>query len=174
MKKVLALALALCLMLAMGTVAFAYGETIDKNSDPQSGSTLVKTDADLPTEPGVPGGDEEWTVTIPAELIVPWDNENDSQSETKQYTLDATLAATSDVTVTVAPYGEKALTMTCGEDSLLATIGGDESIMVSGNDTATGDVFASITAADFDAAPVGIYEGVLTFTVVYDNHLPIA
>ena len=68
MKKVLALALALCLMLAMGTVAFAYGETIDKNSDPQSGSTLVKTDADLPTEPGVPGGDEEWTVTIPAEL----------------------------------------------------------------------------------------------------------
>ena len=174
MKKVLALALALCLMLAMGTVAFAYGETIDKNSDPQSGSTLVKTDADLPTEPGVPGGDEEWTVTIPAEIVVPWDNENDSQSETQQYTLDATLAATSDVTVTVAPYGEKALTMTCGEDSLLATIGGDESIMVVGNDTAVGDVFASITAADFDAAPVGTYEGVLTFTVVYDNHLPIA
>lgn len=30
MKKVLALALALCMMLAMGTVAFAYGETINK------------------------------------------------------------------------------------------------------------------------------------------------
>lgn len=117
MKKVLALALALCMMLAMGTVAFAYGETINKDTVPQSGSMLVKTDADLPTEPGVPGGDEEWTVTIPAELVVPWDNEEDSASETQQYTLDATLAATSDVTVTVAPFGEKALTMTCGDDS---------------------------------------------------------
>lgn len=171
MKKDLALALALCMMLAMGTVAFAYGETINKDTVPQSGSTLVKTDADLPTEPGVPGGDEEWTVTIPAELVVPWDNEEDSASETQQYTLDATLAATSDVTVTVAPFGEKALTMTCGDDSLLATIDGDESIKVSGNDTASGDVFASITAADFDAAPVGLYQGELTFTVVYDNHI---
>ena len=35
--------------------------------------------------------------------------------------------------------------MTCGDDSLLATIDGDESIKVSGNDTASGDVFASIT-----------------------------
>ena len=105
------------------------------------------------------------TVTIPAELVVPWDNEEDSASETQQYTLDATLAATSDVTVTVAPFGEKALTMTCGDDSLLATIDGDESIKVSGND------FASITAADFDAAPVGLYQGELTFTVVYDNHI---
>lgn len=61
--------------------------------------------------------------------------------------------------------------MTCGDDSLLATIDGDESIKVSGNDTASGDVFASITAADFDAAPVGLYQGELTFTVVYDNHI---
>lgn len=169
MKKVLAVILALCMVCAMGTVAFAA--TIEGPVTPATGDTLVKTDAELPTDPNVPGGDEDWTVTIPAELTVPWDNENDS-TVADVYTLDATLAAVSTVTVTVAPYGTNALTMTdkAGAE-LKASIGGDESIAQTGTGTVKGDISAMITAAAFNAATVGEYTGTITFTAVYTNTL---
>lgn len=170
MKKILAAVLALCMLLAMSTVAFA-ANPITKDTE-QTGATVVKTIGQGPTDPNVPGADEDWTVTIPAELIVPWDNANGG-SDSDVYTLAARLAKGSRVEVSVSPFGDQALAMTLKGDTetIPATISGDASI-AAGKTTAapvTGTITASIAAADFDAAYVGEYAGNLTFTVVYTN-----
>lgn len=168
MKKVLALALALCLMLAMGTVAFA-ANPITKDTE-QTGSVIVKTVGQGPTVPDQPGADENWTVTIPAELVIPWDNVNGG-SDADVYTLDAQLAKGSTVTVAVSPFGEKALSMVLKDnvETIPATIDGDASIVADATEYVEGDIIASIAAADFAAAYVGEYTGTLTFTVTYAN-----
>ena len=72
MRKVLAILLVLCMVCTMSVVAFA-ANPITKDTE-QIGSTIVKTIGQGPTDPDVPGANEDYTVTIPAELIVPWDN----------------------------------------------------------------------------------------------------
>ena len=71
MRKVLAILLVLCMVCTMSVVAFA-ANPITKDTE-QIGSTIVKTIGQGPTDPDVPGANEDYTVTIPAELIVPWD-----------------------------------------------------------------------------------------------------
>lgn len=170
MKKILAVVLAMCMLFAMSTVAFA-ANPITKDTE-QTGATIIKTVGQGPTDPDVPGADEDWTVTIPAELAVPWDNVNGG-SASDVYTLSAHLSKGSSVTVSVSPFGDKALAMTLKGDTetIPATISGDASISTSQTTTTpvSGDITASIAAADFDAAYVGEYAGNLTFTVVYTN-----
>ena len=164
MKKLLALGLSLAMMASLSAVAFA--EEIVKPAT--TGDTVVKTVADLPDEPDVPGGDETWTVTIPASIDVPWDNENGGTGE-GTYTLDATLAAGSKVTVSV-DQTEVTMTTPGSDDTLTAAIGGDTSNFTetSANDP-EGTVTATVTAEQFNAVTVGEYTGTLSFTVVYEN-----
>lgn len=168
MKKVLAVILALCMVCTMSVVAFA-ANPITKDTE-QTGSTIVRTVGQGPTDPDIPGANEDYIVTIPAELIVPWDNVNGGSAE-GVYTLEAHLAKGSTVTVTVSPFGDKALAMVLKDntETIPATISGDESLVADATETLTGDIAASIAAADFDAAYVGEYAGTLTFTVVYEN-----
>lgn len=170
MRKVLAILLVLCMVCTMSVVAFA-ANPITKDTE-QIGSTIVKTIGQGPTDPDVPGANEDYTVTIPAELIVPWDNVKGGSAQ-DVYTLVTHLAKGSTVTVTVSPFGEKALAMVLkdGTESIPATISGDASLVASTTGTMTGDVVASVAAADFDAAYVGEYSANLTFTVVYANQI---
>lgn len=69
MRKVLAILLVLCMVCTMSVVAFA-ANPITKDTE-QIGSTIVKTIGQGPTDPDVPGANEDYTVTIPAELIDP-------------------------------------------------------------------------------------------------------
>lgn len=66
MKKALALVLALCMVFAMGTVAFAVEDGKITKADPDAESFIVKTVVD-------PEQDyESWEVTIPADIEIPW------------------------------------------------------------------------------------------------------
>lgn len=174
MKKLLALGLSLAMMASLTAVAFAadnktiVGPDGDDTPNQQSGYTVVKTETKGPVDPN-PGEDESWTVTIPAEIIVPWDNETDSTSADATYSVSAKLAAQSTVTVTVV---EDVVEMknTAAEDyKLNATIGGQKEISVTATGSDSGVVNATITAVQFAAAPVGSYEGILNFNVEYTN-----
>lgn len=164
MKKLLALGISLAMTASLSAVAFA--EEIVKPDT--TGDTVVKTVADLPDQPDVPGDDETWTVTIPASIDIAWNNEADSSAQ-GTYSLDATLAAGSKVTVSV-DQTEVAMTTAGSDDTLTAAITGDMSIFTetSANDP-SGTVTATITAEQFNAVTVGEYTGTLSFTVVYEN-----
>lgn len=170
MKKILAVVLALCMLFAMSAVAFA-ANPITKDTE-QTGATIIKTIGQGPTDPNVPGADEDWTVTIPAELVVPWDNVNGG-SDSDVYTLAAHLAKGSKVEVSVSPFGDKALAMTLKDnmETIPATISGDAGIATTMTtvEPVSGTITAAIAAADFNAAYVGEYTGTLTFTAVYTN-----
>lgn len=93
MKKVLALALALCMVFAMGTVAFAASGTIMKNGaviTPDQAQTVIKTAGTA--------DDDKYTLTIPADITIDW---NDMTEHTLKATLVAYLAAGSSVDVSV-------------------------------------------------------------------------
>lgn len=136
MRKVLAILLVLCMVCTMSVVAFA-ANPITKDTE-QIGSTIVKTIGQGPTDPDVPGANEDYTVTIPAELIVPWDNVKGGSAQ-DVYTLVTHLAKGSTVTVTVSPFGEKALAMVLkdGTETIPATISGDASLVASTTGTMT-------------------------------------
>lgn len=173
MKKLLALGLSLAMMASLSAVAFAAENPtiIDKDSDPQSADIVVRTTFDDVDNPGEPSENEKWTVTIPADVNVPWNNEADSTVDGITYSIDAVLLPDSSVTVEVAPFGEDALTLVNGEAELKATIAGDASKVQTGTGYTEGTLSATITKEAFNNASVGNYAGTLTFDVTYANRL---
>lgn len=171
MKKLLALGLSLTMMASLSAVAFAE-EIVGPGADnPQSADVQVIVAGKGPTEPDKPGEDENWTVTIPATYQLEWDNVN-GDSVDGAYSIKGQLSNLSTVTVTVTPYGEKALTLETSDKAgqLPATVSGDETISITGSDnTAEGTATVGVAAADFDAAFVGTYSAPLTFVVEYTN-----
>lgn len=67
MKKLLALALALCMVFAMGTMAFA-AEISNTDTTPKSATISIEEITD-------PSEFEEWSVTIPADQTIAWETE---------------------------------------------------------------------------------------------------
>ena len=74
MKKVLSLAMALVIMMAVMVPAFAA----DLSANPDSADVIINTST-LKDEDGDGVGEtdaEEYTVTIPADTTIPWGTEN--------------------------------------------------------------------------------------------------
>lgn len=173
MKKLLALGISLAMMASLSAVAFAaeiQGPDPD-GTNPQSAGVDVVVEGKGPTEPDVPGADENWTVYIPADYTLTWDNEKGS-AVTQEYSIKGQLSNLSTVEVAVTPFGEDALTLETEDKAgtILADVTGVEKISITGaNNTASADLTVGVAAEDFDTAFVGAYSGQLTFDVTYSN-----
>lgn len=162
MKKVLALALALCMVFAMGTVAFAaLEETVTQltpNADANDKTVLIKTELN---EEQKPSDFDKYTVTIPADITIDW---NDTTTKTLTADIAYTFVAGSTLTVSVA-YADAA-----GKpDGITYTADPGEPTEVTGvNYTpATASQASTIAITAFNANPQAYDVAVATYTVDY-------
>lgn len=151
MKKALALVLALCMVFAMGTVAFAVEDGKITKADPDAESFIVKTVVD-------PEQDyESWEVTIPADIEIPW---GDTAAQSSEYTVNAQLKAGASLTITAAGSGKLG-------DTIPYTLAGDINVTTDAVET---NLTKAITAQvdDFAGYAIDEYQDTVTFTVTYN------
>lgn len=163
MKKIISIALALIMMMAICVPAFAATAVLGENKVNVE-TTYETTDA-------------SYTVTIPATISVKWDDETTVYDAS--YSVKSQLLVGASVTVGVAydtdaddtnngvmeaEGTDKKLTYTltgAGETAFTGVNDGAKASDVGGTD-------ATITVAGFDAAPVATYTGTITYTVSYE------
>lgn len=150
MKKVLSVMLAAAMICAICIPAFA--ETIDIDSDPQSGSTVVKVDTANMPEDGI------WTVTYPAEVSVEW---GATSTVIKDYKITTHLAVGKNLKVTVTKADAKLIYQ---DEDLAYALSGKTAVTVEEVATVEPAVTVEITANDWNNAPIAAYEGRITFT----------
>lgn len=151
MKKILAIAMAIVMMMAIAVPAFA---AIEYNDGTGAGSdTIIET---LTTRED--GSDPTWyTVTIPASQTIYWE----ATSTAVPYSISSQLATGNKVNVTVAGSG----LMTNGTDTLAYAITDAEytasaAVITDEADTVTIDT----SMAAWTTVPVDAYTDTLTFT----------
>ena len=89
MKKIIAIAMALVMMMAIAVPAFAANPI--KETGEQTGESLVKTDTSAV-------GAGSYTVSYPAEIVIPWN----SATYNAEYTVETQLAVGKTLNVAVA------------------------------------------------------------------------
>ena len=118
MKKFIAIMMALVMMMAIAVPAFA-GEI--SNTAPNAGEALVKTDTTAV-------GAGSYTVTYPAEIVIPWD----APTYDATYSVETQLAVGKQVTVSVADKETTTLVGTMKAtgtaDELTYDLSGDTSV----------------------------------------------
>lgn len=158
MKKVLALALALCMVFAMSAVAFAANEVIKKDTEPQTGNVVVKTAL---KEGGNPSDYDSYEVTIPADVTFEWDA---VESQVREAKVKYELAEGSSLNITVAYVDNDA------EDGLECEMAGLTTVDYAGYGVVADPATAlknTFTMTKWDASP-GVYTvGTATYTVTY-------
>lgn len=156
MKKVLAVALAVVMMLSVSVMAFA-ANPITNDSSEQNETINVVTSASA--------GNDEYTVSVPASVTIPWNNDGSSNG-TADYKVTCNLVEGSKVTVSAAADNGGEMTSTDTADTLTFTVSGGEAAEFAGmqNDKNTAVV---ATIASFAGVAVGAYTGTMTYTVVY-------
>lgn len=156
MKKVLSIALALVMMLAVCVPAFAANPITNTTED--NGQTVVKTSTQKEN-----GEDaEHFSVTIPADTTIPWETEVTNLV----YTVDSQLAYGKHLEVSVA--GNNVMKLAEDEAETLAyTLGGTTAYVAAGPvvKAADQDLTVTIAADAWANAIVGEYADTLTFTV---------
>lgn len=149
MKKILAIAMALVMMMAVAVPAFAAVEGgANTGNDTVIETLTTKEDGTDPTY---------YTVTIPASQTIYWE----ATATDVEYTINSQLATGDKVNVTVTGSG----LMTNGTNTLAYTIADAEytasaSVVVDETDTVTIDT----SAAAWTTVPVDNYADTLTFT----------
>ncbi len=154
MKKVLSIALALVMMMAICVPAFAADLT---QKPAQAGDVIISTD----TKDKDGNDAEQYIVTIPADTVIPW-----GEAETDvSYSIEAHLTRNNRVKVTVA--GNGAMTTADGAYSLAYTLdGATEYTTATANVYPAADVELKVLVADLDwnTAVVEEYSDILTYT----------
>ena len=164
MKKIISIALALVMMMAICVPAFAETAVLGKNT------VNVETTYDATT-------DASYTVTIPATISVKWDDETTPYDAS--YSVKSQLLVGASVTVGVAYDADTddtnngVMTNADTTATLKYTLTGAGETTFTGVNNGTkasnmGGIDATITVAGFDAAPVGVYTGTITYTVAYE------
>ena len=152
MKKIIAIMMALVMMMAIAVPTFAANPI--KETGEQTGESLVKTDI-------TSVGAGSYTVTYPAEIVIPWD----SATYNAEYTVETQLAVGKTLNVAVADKTSTNLTGTMTAagtaDTLSYTLSGDVSVDYDevSNETET----LTFTVADWNKT-IAEYSGYITFT----------
>ena len=154
MKKILSIALALVMMMAICVPAFAADLT---QKPAQSGDVIISTD----TKDKDGNDAEQYIVTIPADTVIPW-----GEAETDvSYSVEAHLTRNNRVNVTVA--GSGAMKTADGAYSLAYTLdGGVDYTTAEANVYPAANVELKVLVADLDwnTAVVEEYSDILTYT----------
>ncbi len=152
MKKIIAIVMALVMMMAVTVPAFA--EEIS-NIKPDAGEALVKTDTSAV-------GAGEYTVTYPAEIVIPWD----APTYDATYTVETQLAVGKKIDVTVADKESGTLngkmTATGTADILEYTLSG--AVATEYDEVSSKTETITFTVNDWEKT-IAEYSNYITFTV---------
>lgn len=156
MKKILAVALALVMMLAVCVPAFATD--ITDESDPKTGDTLLytrTTDEDGQEASG-------FTVTIPASVEIPWGGT--STGDYLEMTYESQLQIGKQLSISLDKTGGN---LTNGSDALPYTLTGAcvGTALLTGAEVLSGTESIGINVTGWDDVPVDAYADTVTFTV---------
>lgn len=156
MKKVLALALALCMVFAMSAVAFAANEVIEKDTEPQTGTVIVKTYFD---EEKDPSDYDSYTVTIPADVIIEW---GAASAEVGAVTVEYAIGVANQLQVSAA-YDD-------GADAVVSSLAGTTTspVYTDNAETVTTLTDLVVNVSEWGGAPTdGMQIGQVNYTVAY-------
>ena len=150
MKKILAIAMAIVMMMAIAVPAFAT-KTLDTTA--QAGDTTVIVD-------GTNGGTYEgsWSVTIPASVTLEWGKDG-----ADDYEITSQLATGKRVQVTLA----KSVDLTNAAGKTIEFTATDATDGESDAEVVTDEAHAfdiTVTAGAWDVVPFDVYEGQISFT----------
>ena len=154
MKKIVSILLAVMMIAAIAVPSFAA--TITKESDPKTADVQVKTTDKENNDP------ENYTVTIPAEISVAW---NDKTAQDASYTVDSQLKLGAKLKVSAAANDAGKMTNAATDKFLTFTVAGGEVAEYPELNNAAKSA-TTVTIADFNA-PIAEYVGHMTYTVEY-------
>ena len=157
MKKIVSILLAVMMIAAIAVPSFAA--TITKESDPKTADVQVKTK----TTDKENNDPENYTVTIPAEITVAW---NDTAAQDASYTVDSQLKLGAKLKVSAAANDAGKMTNAAATDKFLTftVAGGDVAEYTELNNAVKSST--TVTIADFNA-PIAEYVGHMLYTVEY-------
>lgn len=157
MKKIVSILLAVMMIAAIAVPSFAA--TITKESDPKTADVQVMTK----TTDKENNDPENYTVTIPAEITVAW---NDTAAQDASYTVDSQLKLGAKLKVSAAAENAGKMTNAAATDKFLTfTVAGGEVAEYPELNTAVKST-TTVTIADFNA-PIAEYVGHMLYTVEY-------
>ena len=157
MKKIVSILLAVMMIAAIAVPSFAA--TITKESDPKTADVQVKTK----TTDKDNNDPENYTVTIPAEITVAW---NDTAAQDASYTVDSQLKLGAKLKVSAAAENAGKMTNAAATDKFLTfTVAGGE-VAEYPELNKNVDSSTTVTIADFNA-PIAEYAGHMLYTVEY-------
>lgn len=157
MKKIVSILLAVMMIAAIAVPSFAA--TITKESDPKTADVQVKTK----TTDKENNDPENYTVTIPAEITVAW---NDTAAQDASYTVDSQLKLGAKLKVSAAAENAGKMTNAAATDKFLTfTVAGGEVAEYPELNNAVKSA-TTVTIADFNA-PIAEYVGHMLYTVEY-------
>lgn len=160
MKKIVSILLAVMMIAAIAVPSFAVDPiTITEKSDPKHAEVQVKTK----TTDKENNDPENYTVTIPAEITVAW---NDTAAQDASYTVDSQLKLGAKLKVSAAAENAGKMTNAAATDKFLTfTVAGGEVAEYPELNTAVKSS-TTVTIADFNA-PIAEYVGHMLYTVEY-------
>lgn len=156
MKKIVSILLAVMMIAAIAVPSFAA--TITEKSDPKTAEVQVMTK----TTDKDNNDPENYTVTIPAEIAVPW---GEKTAWNAHYTVNSQLKLGAKLKVSAAAENEGKMTNAATDKFLTFTVAGGE---VAEYPELNKNVESSttVTIADFNA-PIAEYVGHMLYTVEY-------
>lgn len=159
MKKIVSILLAVMMIAAIAVPSFAVDPiTITEKSDPKHAEVQVKTK----TTDKENNDPENYTVTIPAEITVAW---NDTAAQDASYTVDSQLKLGAKLKVSAVAENEGKMTNAATDKFLTFTVaGGDAAEYTELNNAVKSST--TVTIADFNA-PIAEYVGHMLYTVEY-------
>lgn len=156
MKKIVSILLAVMMIAAIAVPSFAA--TITEKSDPKTAEVQVMTK----TTDKDNNDPENYTVTIPAEIAVPW---GEKTAWNAHYTVNSQLKLGAKLKVSAAAENEGKMTNAATDKFLTFTVaGGDVTEYPELNKNV--ESATTVTIADFNA-PIAEYVGHMTYTVEY-------